>query len=124
MRCRAGIYFNTGHTGCGCDFWSHLQPHLCSRCKVHSQHEIPEGGSCRVVSNLYFAINSSPFLRQLGARCSPMPAPFSIQWANWVILAVLPRPLDQVSQPSGLCGQTALLSLILKELKRTRMFSH
>lgn len=89
-----GFYFSTGHTGRGSDSGP-THRHIC---KVHTQG-IAEGGSCGGGPNLHFAIHSGAFFSQLGARCSPVPAPFSIPWANWVTLAVIPlHPHSQIAE--------------------------
>lgn len=77
------------------------------------------------VSHLHFAINSGAFLRQLGARCSPVPAPFILHTVGKLgHTGCAALSLEEVSQHPGLCGQTTFLSLVPKELKRTGMLSH
>lgn len=60
-------YFNTARAACASKFWSNLQSHLCScyigclgweKKKFIPMHDIPEGGSCGVISNLPFAIKA------------------------------------------------------------------
>lgn len=114
MRCRPGFYFNAGHTEHGSEFWSHQQAHLCSCCKVHTQ--VWDSWGRELWSWVWspFCNDLRGFLEKLGARCSPVPAPFSILGHMLAVLALQPA---QVAQPR-------LLSLIPKELKRTRMLSH
>lgn len=88
------------------------------RRKFTLTHEVPQGGSCGVVSNLCFVVDPdthrSDSLRQLSPRCSPTAVLEPPPWASCVC---------DMSQPPGLSGHRLQQSPIPNVLKRTGMFS-